>query len=206
MNCEEWRERSSGSPDAGFPPEPGFRPLPSLAFWFCLGVSAAIFATVFLAPRLRTYRDLRRDYDGLERELIASEAHVDYLQKVADALGHDANFAAELARVDFGISGTEERIPVAPPLNLNGERTVDITRAPDGPRPFPTSLLETPLVDALADDRSVRGSLLGAASLVVLVAFTFLCDTGPRVRDENPVRWRRRCRAWFAERYAQARR
>ncbi len=213
----EWRDssacgvRSSASFDAGrrtpaapHPSEPGFRAAASLAFWCCLLVSAAILATVFLAPRLRTYRDLRRQYDGLQRELVASERHVDYLQKVVDALRHDPQFAAELARVDFGVSRSEERIPVAPGLSLNDEATMDPETPQEAARPFPQSLLDTPLMETLADDRSVRASLLGAASLLVLVAFTFLCDTRPRLREVDAVGWRTRCRRWFAERYAGA--
>jgi hypothetical protein len=191
--------------DAEHPSESGFRPFASLAFWCCLAVSAAIFATVFLAPRLRTWRDLQREYDGRQRELIASERQVDYLQKVVEALRHDLQFAAELARVDFGVSGSEERIPVAPALNLSGEPTLERETAQAVARPFPQNLLDTTLIDTLSDDRSIRASLLGAASLLVLVAFTLLCDTRPRLQEIDPVRWRTRCRRWFAERYAGAR-
>ena len=106
--------RSPTAPD-------GVRPLQSLLFWCCLALSAAIFAAVFLAPRLRTYRGLAREYAVLEGELVASERQVDYLQKVADALSHDRAFAAELARVDFGPSGPEERIAVRPALSFNGD-------------------------------------------------------------------------------------
>jgi hypothetical protein len=176
-----------------------------LAFWCCLAVAASLFATVFLAPRLRTFRDLRREYDGLERELVTSERHVDYLQKVVDALRHDPEFAAELARVDFGVSGSEERIPVAPQLSLTGEPPAESVTAAGAARPFPRNLLDTPLLDTLSDDRSVRASLLGAASLLLLVAFTFLCDTRPRTVAIDPDCGRTRCRRWLAERYAKAR-
>jgi hypothetical protein len=191
--------------DAERPSESGFRPLASLAFWCCLAVSAAIFATVFLAPRLRTWRDLQREYDGRQRELIASERQVDYLQKVVDALRHDPQFAAELARVDFGVSGSEERIPVAASLNLSGEPTLERETAQLAARPFPQNLLDTTLIDTLSDDRSIRASLLGAASLLVLVAFTLLCDTRARLQEVETVRWRTRFRRWFAERYTGAR-
>jgi len=204
-----WQGRSQNEglqspPGSSHIPPEGFRPVASLAFWCCLAASAALFAAVFLAPRLRTYRELRRQYDGAQWELIASERHVDYLQKVVDALRHDPQFAAELARVDFGVSGSEERIPVPLALNMNGEPTLDGERLQDSPRPFAQSLLDTPLMDKLSDDRSVRASLLGAASLLVLVSFTFLCDTRPRLSEVDPVRWRTRIGRWFAERYAKA--
>ena len=191
-------------PPAPSPPE-GFRPLPALAFWFCLGISAAIFSIVFLAPRLRTYRALKRQYDGLQTELIAAESHVDYLHKVVDALRDDPQFAAEMARVDFGVAGTEERIPVAAPLSLHGERMTDSMPTQSMAQPFPQSLLGTTFLDPLSDDRSVRGSLLGAASLLVLVAFTLLCDTRANLVNVDPGRWRARCREWFVDRYASER-
>jgi len=185
----------------------GFRPLASLAFWCCLGLSIAILATVFLAPRFRTYRDLKRQYDGLERELIAAEGRVDYLQKVVDALQHDSQFAAELARSDFGPSGPvvgkEERIAVPPALNLKSEPMSAVAMSAEADRPFSQSVLDTPLLDTFADDRAVRSSLLGAASFLVLVAFTLLCDKRPRGDDETQeaVNERSAFRRWLNRRY-----
>jgi hypothetical protein len=183
----------------------GERLLPSLAFWCCLTLSAALFALVFLAPRLRTLRDLGRQYDGLQSELVASERHVDYLHKVVDALRDDPDFASELARADFGGSGTQERIAVSAPLSLNAGPRSDQNFAPDVPRSLSQRVLDTTMLDSLSDDRSVRGSLLAAASLVVLVAFTLLCDSRPRLRKVDPAAWRARCRQWFVERYKDAR-
>jgi hypothetical protein len=57
----------------------------------------------------------------------------------------------------------------------------------------------------LSGDRSIRASLLAAASVLVLVAFTLLCEVRPRLADVDPARWRARCRQWFAERYARGR-
>lgn len=181
------------------------RLLPSLAFWFCLAFSAATLAVVFLSPRLRTYRDLRRQYDGLERELIASEGNVDYLHRVVDALRHDPDFAAELARADFSVAGSEERIAVAPALRLNGAKKDLEQAAADASRPFPQSMLDTPLLDSLADNRSVRLSLLGAASLLLLVAFTLLCEKRPGLESVESRPWGKRCRRWLADRYSNTR-
>jgi hypothetical protein len=184
----------------------GFRPLASLAFWCCLGLSVAILAAVFLAPRLRTYRDLKRQYDGLERELIAAEGRVDYLQKVVDALQHDSQFAAELARADFGPSGPvvgkEERIAVPPALNLKSEPMSTGATTAEAGRPFSQSVLDTPLLETFSDDRSVRTSLLGAASFLVLVAFTVLCDKRSRFDEmEDAAEGRSLFRQWLNRRY-----
>jgi len=186
-------------------PADGERLLPALAFWFCLGFSGAILAIVFLSPRLRTYRDLKRQYDGLERELIASEGDVDYLHRVVDAFKQDPEFAAELARADFSVSGSEERIAVAPALRLGGIRKPLETVAVDTARPIPPNVLDTPLLDSLSDNRSVRTSLLGAASLLVLVAFTLLCEKRPGHQPVETSRWGERCRGWLADRYSRVR-
>jgi hypothetical protein len=195
----------SMSDDVQSSPADRERLLPALAFWFCLVCSVAILAIVFLSPRLRTYRDLKRQYDGLERELIASEGDVDYLHRVVDAFRHDPEFAAELARADFSVSGFEERIAVVPTLRLNGIRKPLETVALDSTRPIPQSVLDTPLLDALSDNRTVRTSLLGAASLLVLVAFTLLCEKRPGLEPVESWRWGERCRGWLADRYSRVR-
>ncbi len=200
------RRSSVGSHPSSPEAMEGFRPLASLAFWCCLGLSVAILAAVFLAPRLRTYRDLKRQYDGLERELIAAEGRVDYLQKVVDALQHDSQFAAELARADFGPSvpavGPEERIAVPAALNLKSEPMSSGATTAETGRPFSQSVLDTPLLDTFSDDRSVRTSLLGAASFLVLVAFILLCDKRPRGDEtEQAVEARSAFRQWLSRRY-----
>ena len=181
------------------------RLLPALAFWFCLAFSAAILAIVFLSPRLRTYRDLKRQYDGLDRDLIASEGDVDYLHRVVDALKHDPEFAAELARADFSVSGSEQRFAVAPALRLGSIRKPLETVIVDTGRPIPQNVLDTPLLDSFSDNRSVRTSLLGAASLLVLVAFTLLCEKRPGLEPVETSRWGERCRSWLADRYSRVR-
>jgi hypothetical protein len=185
----------------------GFRPLASLAFWCCLGMSATILAAVVLAPRLRAYRDLSRQYDALECELIAAQRRVDYLQKVVDALQHDSQFAAELARVDFGLSGMEERFPVSPALNLSGPPMSAPAAAVtlEASRPISQNLLNTPLLDTFSNDRTLRISLLAAGSFLVLVAFTLLCDKRAPLEQNGGVGWHSRCRQWLGRRYTPRR-
>jgi hypothetical protein len=194
---------ASAASSAGAPE--GFRPLASLAFWCCLGGAAAILAAVFLAPRLRNDRDLRRQYDGLERELIAAQRRVDYFRKVVDALKHDSQFAAELARVDFGVAGDEERIPVPQALNLSGEPMSESAVTLEPSRPLLPNLLDTPLLDTFSDNRPARISLLAAASFLALIAFAFLCDTRTRLEETNGLGLRSRWREWLRRRYAARR-
>ena len=141
MEPDEWVE-TSGRDDFGPAPEAADcsteeseRLLPSLAFWFCLSAAAAIFAVVFLSPRLRTYRDLRRQYDGLERGSIASETNVDYLNRVVEALKHDPDFAAELARPISALSDPKNALPSrrASPQRL---RTTSTPRLPSSSTVF----------------------------------------------------------------------
>ena len=205
------------------PADPGFRPAAALAFWFCLSLAASLFAAVVLAPKLRIYRELSREYDGLARTLASAECKVDALQKVADALQSDPQFAEELARADFDASAPdEERIPVDSKLSLgrkdpasallgNGHssagdapRPEDLSRATPfngGARPFGQKLLETPLLEPLANDHRVRGWLLGLSCALVLFAFTFLCEGGAQTVDGDKIGWRTRFRRWTAQRY-----
>jgi hypothetical protein len=193
------------NPGAAANVEPAFRPAASLAFWCCLFSAAGLFAALALAPKLHTYRELRREYIGMQQKLVGKERQVDYLQKVADALEHDPEYAAELARVDFGSDGLEERIPVEPSLGLRG------TGAPQWNAVSPTGserhtsadILESPLLDSLSVDRRVRASLLGATCLLVLVAFTFLCDTARPSETVERIAWSVRCRRWLARRYSK---
>ena len=49
------------------------------------------------------------------------------------------------------------------------------------------------MLDSLSDNRSVRSSLLGAASLLVLVAFTLLCQKRPNLSGVESARWGEHC-------------
>jgi hypothetical protein len=204
QDSDEFDVPQTAADDLDEPAEERERLLPSLAFWLCLALSAAILAIVFLSPRLRTYRDLRRQYDRGERDLVAAEANVDDLNRVVDALKHDPDFSAELARVDLSVAGSEERIAVAPALRLNGISKRSRSLASEDKDRFAQSPLDTPFLDSLSDNRLVRSSLLGAASLLVLVAFTLLCEKRPGSDPEKSDQWGPRCRRWLADRYSRA--
>jgi hypothetical protein len=179
-----------GVEDPRGPAEREFSPAASLAFWCCLVFAAALFALLALAPRVRIYRELGREYADLHTRLVEQERQVEYLGQVADALEHDPHFAEELARVEFDAAGPEERIPVDPRLSLQGGRDRAPAAPPRAASPSaigPSSarglspLLDRPfvdraLLDVLCDDRPVRSTLLGAAAFLVIVAFTLLCD------------------------------
>jgi hypothetical protein len=180
--------------------EAPFRPLAALAFWASLFAAAGLFAVLALAPKLRMYRELSRDYDRLEHQLVATERRTESLAKVADALEHDPQFAAELARVDFDSPRKEERIAVGPQLSLSVWDS-EPAGADAGARPSPAALLDGALLKTLSDDRTVRLPLMAASSLLVLAAFV-LCNERRAKRDDaesEPPRGG--LRQWLANRY-----
>jgi hypothetical protein len=180
--------------------EPAFRPLAALAFWASLFVAAGLFAVLSLAPKLRTYCKLSREYDGFEKRLASTERRTENLAKVADALEHDPQFASELARIDFDAPADEERIPVGPQLSVaawDSEPASDVA----GARTAPTGLLDGPFLETLSDDRSVRVPLMVASSLLVVVAFALCGDKKSHRYGGRPDELRRGIRRWLADRY-----
>jgi hypothetical protein len=177
-----------------------FRPAAALAFWCCLAVAAALFAAVELSPKLRTYRELRHEYDALETKLTVEERQVQHLESVADALRNDPEFAAELARVDFGTDESEERIPVDPKLNLEDGSRFDNAAGQRVAKTDPLGILQTPLLDKLCDSRLLRRSLLAAAVLLLLVGFVLFSGDARRLGHADLSA---RCRQWLAGRYGK---
>src|SRR5579872_2877833 len=118
MTSAQSNHRDSITPGGLRPPLAGgreprtFSVASSLTFWASLGLAAVLFAALALAPKLRTYRDLRLEYEERQRALVSQEQRHDYLARVAEALINDADFAAEMARIDFGVADSEEHIPV----------------------------------------------------------------------------------------------
>ncbi len=150
--------------------------------------------------KLRTYRELSRNYDRLEHQLVSTERRTESLAKVADALEHDPQFAAELARVDFDAPTKEERIAVGPQLSLSAWDS-EPASAPADARPSPAAMLDGPLFSALADDHTVRLPLMAASSLLVLTAFV-LCNGRPAKRDAAECAQERGgLRSWLSRRY-----
>ena len=183
--------------------EPAFRPLAATTFWVSLFGAAALFAALALAPKLRTYRELSRDYDMLQRQLVSTEHRTERLAKVADALEHDSQFAAELARVDFDAPGAEERIPVGPQLSLPAWDATP-ANADLATRRSRSALLDGPFLDTLSDDHRVRTPLMAASSLLVLVAFALCGERRPRRAQADLDATGRGVRGWLARRYGKS--
>ncbi len=181
------------------PSEPAFRPFASLAFWCSLFLAAGMLAVLALSPKLRTYRDLSREYDSLHGRLVVTEQRTEQMARLAEALEHDAEFAAELARSNFDSPGGEERIPVEPQLTLKGWNSADPAVAGGG-KWRAGMLFDGPLLDTLCDDRSVRIPLMAACILLVLTAFALCADRSNRNAEDDRSRGGG-VRAWLADRY-----
>jgi hypothetical protein len=187
-------ENEDASTDAGF------RPVAALSFWCSLLVAAGLFAVLALAPKLRTYHRLSREYEGLHRQLVSTERRTESLAKVADALEHDPAFASELARINFDAPPAEERIPVCPQLSLAAWDSEPAAANTDI-RPAPAVLLDGPLLDTLSEDRAVRVPLMAASSLLILVAFALCGQNTAAQRDGGSEQPRNGLRGWLANRY-----
>jgi cell division protein FtsB len=154
------------------PRESGNSWLTSLAFWLCLIMSAALYATVTLSPKLLAFLTLNREYRANQWKLVSLKTQVDHLQKVIDAQKNDPAFVREQARSDFEISSPDEqRIPVDSHLRLNiGTGNADLAVVP-AELPW-----YSPLLAIVARSRSVSNTLLGIAAVLVLYAFALLYE------------------------------
>ncbi len=142
----------------------------SLAFWCCLIVAAVLFAAVALGPKLVTSIELRKEYLDNQAKLVAMENRAQYLDKVADALESDPQFAAEVARIDFDAARPgDERIAVDKSLSLSAPHY----------EPPPTNISQelpwyAPYAKFLAGNSATRPLMAIVAAALVVVAFTFL--------------------------------
>ncbi len=137
-------------------------------------VSAVLFGVVSLSPKLLAYLQLRSQFDMNQRKLVALETQADQLQRVIDAMQHDKEFAAELIRIEFDAARPDEEIiPVDPPLKRDA-RVVETSL----PEITTEHVWYEPVVKNLASDSKLRTSLLGAAAMLVVAAFTLLQPAG----------------------------
>ncbi len=149
-------------------PEAAESPWASMAFWLGLLIAMAAFAAAALAPRFVVWTSLTERYEGNQRELIELEQQIAQLDRVADALEADPEFASALARAEFGDSAAQGRlIPVDDALVFDPWRL----------RETPTRQTRTPgwwfeAAKALAADTKLRRQLFAFASLLVLLMFS----------------------------------
>lgn len=136
-------------------------------FWLCLVIAAALYAPCVLADRIVAWSELQRKHQSNQASLIAAQQQVLHLQRVADALESDPEFAAQLARADLGAAPDGATVIDLPP-EFNHD-----------PRRLPSAAAIEPPIDPwylppmrwIAADANLRRNLLLAAAGVFLFGF-----------------------------------
>lgn len=145
----------------------------SLAFWTGLIIAAVLFAAVNLSPRLAAILKLREEHYANQLRLVSLEKQARQLERVVQALEHDPAFAAEMARLEFdALRPGEEVIAVDRTLALDA-RHAATAEPPRGA----TQAWYLPAVEILATSRELRNTLLLAAAVLTIVAFTWLQES-----------------------------
>jgi cell division protein FtsB len=158
----------------------------SLAFWFCLFLSAAMYAIVVLAPKWHTSQKLNSEHRNNQHQLVSLEQDVKRLDNVVTALESDTEFASELARVDFGaVRPGEERLSVDEDLRMNVQSLQHLT-----PARFTRQAGSSDLIRLFSQHRQLRHLTLAVAGLLLLFAFCFLIEPrqpGSTSGDDAPA-------------------
>ncbi|MCY2965737.1 MAG: septum formation initiator family protein [Planctomycetota bacterium] len=154
----------------------------SFAFWLCLFACAAVYAVVFLAPKLIKNAELTRAERASQWRLIELQRRIDYLERLATAYEVDPAFVREKARSEFDVRPPgEEVIPVPGHLTLQiGSRA---KATPAGERvsdSIPSEPWYLPYLRTLVSRPQLGTVLLTVTAVVMVFAFTFLQKTGSR--------------------------
>ena len=150
----------------------------SLLFWCSLTIAASAYAAVALSPKFVEWTNIRQQYRDNALHLQKLEQEVLYLERVAEALRTDPEFASRIA--EASTTRAAEHSPVQ--NNRNGEDR----QAPDNLIPPPTSATQIPLLSPesmaiirrLATNTQLRTKLLIGAAALTLLAFTLFNDAG----------------------------
>ena len=145
-------------------------PLVALAFWLCLIVSAALYAVCALSPRVVEWTTLRHRHTENQVKLLDLQNQIKHLERVTDAIENDPDFAARLARSEFGGAGSNTgQIPLPPALDFDPRVPRDAERPQIAGLPW-----YLPILERVADDGTLRMRALVAAACTMLFAFLFL--------------------------------
>ena len=149
--------------------------LVSIAFWMCLLSSAALFASVSLAPRLVEWHELQLSTIDRQQQLVELEMHVQHLDQVVYALEHDPHCRAEVTRREIGGGVDDGSIP------LDKSLTVDMTAprvsGPNVPLVVPWYI---PILKTLSVPSDWRRRVLWISAGLCLIAFV-----GLREREQS---------------------
>ena len=145
----------------------------SVSFWLALTVAGTLYAAVALSPKFAAWINVRQQYVTNATRLTQLEDEVDYLERVAEALKTDPEFAKRLIRANQnpGSQGTEF-IPVSKGLLFGGSEAKEYI-APQVIQPAFAKV-----VFHLASHEQHRNWLLAGSAGLTLLAFTLLNDAG----------------------------
>ncbi len=156
-------------PDLPPPAPPERSILVPLAFWMCLLSSAALFASVALAPRLVEWHELHLATLQRQQQLVQLERHIQHLEKVVHALEFDPHFQSEVIRREIGGPTEGESIPLEKSL------TVDVAMpAVEGPNVPLVVPWYIPIFQTLSVPTDWRRRLLWVSAGLCLFAFVAL--------------------------------
>ena len=155
------------------PVEPSI--LVSIAFWMCLLSSAALFASVSLAPRLVEWHELQLSTIDRQQQLVELEMHVQHLDQVVYALEHDPHFRAEVTRREIGSGVDDGSIPLDKSLTV--DMTAPRTSGPNVPLVVPWYI---PILKTLSVPSDWRRRVLWISAGLCLIAFV-----GLREREQS---------------------
>jgi hypothetical protein len=145
----------------------------SVSFWLTLTVAGIMYAAVSLSPKLAAWINVRQQYVTNATRLTQLEDEVDYLERVAEALKTDPEFAKRMIRANQS-PGTQESefIPVSKGLLFGGAETKQY-KVPEVVRPAFAKV-----VFHLASHEQHRTWLLVGSAGLTLLAFALLNDAG----------------------------
>lgn len=157
--------RRSSPTSKSEPPARGASAAP--LFWMCLIAAVALYAPCVLAGRFVAWWELQHRYLRNQGELVAAQHQIRHLQRVADALEQDPDFAAQVARAELGAAPSRTHvIPLPPELNSD-------PRIPPDPANVEPSAEAwyVPVLRRIAGDAALRRNLLCAAAGIFLLGF-----------------------------------
>jgi hypothetical protein len=167
----------------------------SVSFWLTLTVAGTMYAAVALSPKFAAWINVRQQYVTNATKLTQLEDEVDYLERVAEALKTDPEFAKRLIRANQnpGAQGAEF-IPVSKGLLFGGAETKEST-APQVIQPAFAKV-----VFHMASHEQHRNWLLAGSAGLTLLAFTLLNDAGVGI-VQSALATVCRISAWLTARY-----
>lgn len=145
----------------------------SLLFWCSLLISAVMYGSVSLSPKLAEWIRTRQQYSQNALRLAELEDDIDYLERVSAALQSDPEFSRRLAQAagPAQLPG-HEFVPVTDDLALGAQPAADRTEAHEADPAFSDAVFY------LASHQKHRQWLLISSGLLTLFGFTFLNDSG----------------------------